>query len=69
MCEIGWLVRWRFPVVSKVLCICVEKGKVFKVVFVGSRGQRFHAYLGQALWEVGISNLELCFGVKTVTGR
>lgn len=48
MCEIGWLVRWRFPVVSKVLCICVGKGKVFKVVFVGSRGQGFHTYLGRA---------------------
>lgn len=70
MCEIGWLVRWRFPVVSKVLCICVGKGKVFKVVFVGSLGWGFHAYWGRALQEVGISNLELCFVVKTVvTGR
>lgn len=47
----------------------LEKGEVFKVVFVGSRGQGFRTYSGRALKEVGISDLELCFGVKTVTGR
>lgn len=70
MCEIGWLVRWRFLVVPKVLCICVENGKVFKVVFVGSLGPVLQTDLGPAYWVMGISNLELLGGeVKMVTGR
>lgn len=69
MCEIGWLVRWRFPVVPKVLCVYGGKGKVFKVVFGGSLGQGCRRYLGRALQEGGISDFELCFGVKKVPGR